>query len=772
MQQVGATRAPRRGGKSSRVVRTGDITNSIVVVGDNNRLCINGEGNILVDRLASSQRPTIRRRSAPTIVGRPAHSINLLDRDPEKNTVQIASRAGNCFEFYATPGMGKTTLVRYLSTQLQMPDGMVFLDRDESLDDLLQELFEAFYLSDHPYKLSHVECKRRFENIQALVLLDNFCLTREDTQVLLDTLPGCVFVLASNERHLWGQGNVTKLAGLPLNDAMCLFQQQLGRQLTPMEMDVAKSICTALQGHPLNLIQTAALVHDEGKPLREVARHIVGADAGGWLLEQALAHLSDGAKSVLALLATFRDAPLPAEHLKEITQNAELAPLLASLINRGLVKAHSPSYSLTGELAAYLNSNWNLSQWSELALRYFANWTGRVLSHEQVLNSATALMATLENAAAVSRWQEVLQIGVAIEPSFVIGGRWGVWERLLRLIARAGQALGDRAIEAWVLHQLGSRALCLGNSTEARTLLSRALEIRRTIGDRAGAAATKHNLGLLGGGIPPGSKGGRFGRNWIIPAAGAIIIGGLIAISSIKPKEPSLPPGFDTHTSTFTPSLTATLTPSITPSLTPTSTTTPSQTPSVTATPSHTPSITLSPTLACPYPAAFTFTQNANCRQGPSTAYGQVTSYNQGQSVQIVGRNDGDPRWWLVSMPSYSSSQCWVSYITGTACGAFDQVAIITVPPPPPVVSAPDPPTGLSAVWDSGCTVSLIWNDVSGEDGYRIYRDGAKIAKLPADEISYTDDMADSSTGHTYYVQAYNAGGAANSAEETISYCY
>ena len=202
-----------------------------------------------------------------------------------------------------------------------------------------------------------MEYKRRFENIQALILLDNYNLTREETRVLLDTLPNCVFVLASNERHLWEQGNVIHLAGLPLNVAMALFQQRTGRQLTQREISVAQSICKALQGHPLNIIQAAALVHDEEESLQEVARQILGPNPEERILESALAHLPKGAKSLLALLATFRNAPLPAEHINGILQNTQLAPLLKNLLNHGLVRAHSPSYSLTGNIGLYLNRN-------------------------------------------------------------------------------------------------------------------------------------------------------------------------------------------------------------------------------------------------------------------------------------------------------------------------------------------------------------------------------------------------------------------------------
>jgi len=63
----------------------------------------------------------------------------------------------------------------------------------------------------------------------------------------------------------------------------------------------------------------------------------------------------------------------------------------------------------------------------------------------------------------------------------------------------AAEQLGNGAAEAWSLHQLGSQALTTG-SEQAEGLLSRALWLRQQLGDKAGAAVTRHNLGLI---LPP-----------------------------------------------------------------------------------------------------------------------------------------------------------------------------------------------------------------------------------------------------------------------------
>jgi len=82
--------------------------------------------------------------------------------------------------------------------------------------------------------------------------------------------------------------------------------------------------------------------------------------------------------------------------------------------------------------------------------------------------------------------------------------------------------------------------------------------------------------------------------------------------------------------------------------------------------------------------------------------------------------------------------------------------------PPPPA------PTGLAATAESGTTVSLSWNAVSGPGGtcsvanYLVERGGVAIA-APSD-TTYTDSLAASGTEYTYKVLAVATGGVPGSA--------
>ena len=72
-----------------------------------------------------------------------------------------------------------------------------------------------------------------------------------------------------------------------------------------------------------------------------------------------------------------------------------------------------------------------------------------------------------------------------------------------------------------------------------------------------------------------------------------------------------------------------------------------------------------------------------------------------------------------------------------------------------------------------GCSAVLgvtRWQDVEGETGYRVYRDGALIATLGADAASYDDASPDLET-YGYQVEAYNGYGSGGSSAKDSESC-
>jgi hypothetical protein len=96
----------------------------------------------------------------------------------------------------------------------------------------------------------------------------------------------------------------------------------------------------------------------------------------------------------------------------------------------------------------------------------------------------------------------------------------------------------------------------------------------------------------------------------------------------------------------------------------------------------------LAPTSSTP---TLQFSQNANCRAGPSTLYEPVGSFLQSDIVEIIGRNEGDPRWWLVRAPGVVKGKCWVSFVTGTTSGPVESVPVAAAPPLPTKTPKPTP---------------------------------------------------------------------------------
>jgi hypothetical protein len=554
----------------------GEISGQVAI--GNNIIQIGAIHGGVVNIALPEQQTRPQPRSTPIFL-RPRPFPGLLDREAEVGTATAALQSATPVEFYGQPGLGKTTLMRHLAhhpSVSSFPDGVIYLSaRHQPLDDLLQSLFDAFYESDVPFKPTDAQVRHALQHKQALILLDDVDLARDEVETLIDAAPSCTFLLASPERRLWGEGRAVALRGLPSDNALALVERELGRPLTLEEHPAAQALWTALEGHPLRLLQAAAMAREEGRSLTEVARRTQAPSPAEALTAETLNALPKPERQVLAALAVLGDTPFHADRLTALTELADAAPVLETLQRRGLVQAHSPRYSLAGALGDYLQQIWDLTPWAERVLTHFTTWAERHRSApDHLLEEADAILQVLRWGVGAGRWTEVLRLGQAVEGALALGKRWAAWAQVLQWALQATQALGDRAAEAWALHQLGSRALCLGKAKEARTSLSQALRMREAIGDLAAAAVTRHNLSLLSGAPPapprkpPAPKAGPSAAVWLTLATGAVIAAsllvgiGIVIMTPTPTPPPPPPPSTNTPTSTPTPTNTPTVTPS------------------------------------------------------------------------------------------------------------------------------------------------------------------------------------------------------------------
>ena len=144
----------------------------------------------------------------------------------------------------------------------RFPGGVVYHRAfNQPEPDLLQSLFSLFYQLPKDYKPSPGEIQRGLQNLQALVILDDVDLSRDELTDLRSQAPHCTFVMASAERALWGEGRALALGGLPPAESLALIERELGRPLTAQEQPAARQLSAALKGNPDRLLKTAARVH-------------------------------------------------------------------------------------------------------------------------------------------------------------------------------------------------------------------------------------------------------------------------------------------------------------------------------------------------------------------------------------------------------------------------------------------------------------------------------------------------------------------------------
>lgn len=143
-------------------------------------------------------------------------------------------------------------------------------------------------------------------------------------------------------------------------------------------------------------------------------------------------------------------------------------------------------------------------------------------------------------------------------------------------------------------------------------------------------------------------------------------------------------------------------------------------------TPEFTATITLTPTSSIPY---VTVSQNTNCRTGPSSNYGLVTTINTTQQAEVLKTYSG-ANYVVVRNPN-GSGDCWLwlEYASPVNFASYN-LPVATQPPTPTPTFTPTPSFNWAGTWNikainggstftgsMSCTISGSGEDVncSGE---------------------------------------------------------
>ncbi len=178
------------------------------------------------------------------------------------------------------------------------------------------------------------------------------------------------------------------------------------------------------------------------------------------------------------------------------------------------------------------------------------------------------------------------------------------------------------------------------------------------------------------------------------------------------------------------------------------------------------PTVFDTPTLMTSSPSATpmaVINASTYCRSGPAETYKSITDVSPNQNAAVLGK-DSSGNYWLIQT---SSGECWVAARYVAITGNTQAIPEVT---PLPLTPAGAPAEPGSLFYSYSCpslteaTITLTWKDVANdESGYRVYRNGALIADLPANSTTYTDNTSrGSGSVFSYSVEAFNSIGASS----------
>jgi hypothetical protein len=215
------------------------------------------------------------------------------------------------------------------------------------------------------------------------------------------------------------------------------------------------------------------------------------ADAPRSILEQR----------ILTLLGLLGGAPLGADHIAAVSGVPDAEQRLVALERQGWVRSTGHRYRLvrssSGVVATLL-----VGSLTAALLEYMIRFAHDDDTGDTLAGESDAIEATLGLAALDGSWSEAFELARTSEAKLVRAGAVRSARRVLQRGLQAARSLGDEHAEAYILHELGTLALCVGDTREAGVQLEEALAMRQRSGDMEGVAVTGHNIKQLGDGGP------------------------------------------------------------------------------------------------------------------------------------------------------------------------------------------------------------------------------------------------------------------------------
>jgi hypothetical protein len=415
-------------------------------------------------------------------------------------------------------GAGLTALLTQIANDPQaraLPDGVLYVNgrfQMQHPDDVLQHLFERFYTSVTTVRVTPGTACAYLAQLEALLLLDGLPLTAHELEQLAnDVRPNAVLLTADGPApDTFGEITVQTL---PRDDAQHLLADH-ARLSLPLSSNI-DDLCAALSDTPLPLVLAGTFIRErqiEPAYLHTALQQAASETTDGAALERILRVVLDSleppARDVLAVLT--RTAHPVADHamISAVSQvsAAETATILEDLMRLGLVTGGNDRYQIgSRSVQRVLDIVLPAGQERQRAAAYLVlalpvsgqTPTWLLFQRDNLLAAAETLLSS-------GRPTEAARLAQAVHPTTVQQGHWGAWQQVVQMSSEAARHSGDAALQAWALHEQGTRAGLRGDMENAATSLREAEQIRQRLGDLNGAAVSHNNLRMLGLLAPPG----------------------------------------------------------------------------------------------------------------------------------------------------------------------------------------------------------------------------------------------------------------------------
>lgn len=637
-----------------------------LVVGDNNFVVNTNHGTIVRQEALSTRRRGLSPQPPAEpegFVGRTRELKQMDDWIAQKKAVIV----------HGIDGIGKTSLIKQAANSesaRSQPDGVVFLeglDEDGQLldfGDQIQRLFDALFESQPPVKVDLTSARTYLSNTHPLVLLNSIALTAQNLSQLQNLFPEAPIVIATENAALMrGRQYGISLGPLDREDSLTLLAS-----LTSVDdQETLAQIAALLENVPaaLSLVADAIRVSDlsadevlirlQSYTPREQNKARAAVERAFQLMYSTL---TDDERSMLDQIAAAFGISVDRKWLESEYGGSPVSDKLESL---GLLHANSPRLRLMPGLRPLLLQGRDVSKERErLQTHLLSELQTRWSDFEFIRDELGNLLGLLFWAAAQGQWNTVATLGRAIDPYLTLRGLWGAWRKTLGEIQRAAASMQNLALQGWVLHQLGTYEIGMGDLSAARNLLEQAVSIRRKLGDETGAAYSQHNLQVIAPVIQPAARTGK-STPWLLGGLAVVALAAFLFFNNSR-QDPALPAVEPTLTAE---EINTAVSPSATQAATGTPTQTPSPSPTVTAT--LTPSPSETPTVTPTYAVLSEIVVNdlAACFHGPGSVYlNKGTRRIAGNTVDLLGRIETDKGIWVhnrFSLPRTDASDpCWM----------------------------------------------------------------------------------------------------------------